>query len=363
MAIPETVELRVEEAGAGWRARVNSPGGECKSIELQWDGRPPEVLDGLAAAVLPWAMRHGGRLRVHGPMTRGALRGLTEFGNAWARWAPKSLSRVELLADEIRVGRPAVGSGALVAWSGSLASTHTVVRHLDRDGAGSLGIAGVLRIVGLRRGDDAGLDEARRAAESVGKPLIVARTNAGEIGLIDPIIGRLPMVAAALHAAGAGYSCGLHARGWLMEAHRRFPQPGLALPDLLGGDELAVRGDGGFVAPSVQAGEVARYPAFLAAMRETVGRRGRSERAMVALALGAGGAPQRATIGQVLALRMGDSIVAADAEATAGHWMGGGWGARTALRGRVAGRQVANVMRDYARWMQAALRVRPLWPR
>ena len=110
---------------AGWQGMLHRAGTSPVSVCFLTDGKragPPELLDGLAIALLPTAMRVGGCLHVRGPMTRGALRNLTEYAEAWANWRPTAFRPVTITADRVIDGlRPPGNGDALFAWSGGAA--------------------------------------------------------------------------------------------------------------------------------------------------------------------------------------------------------------------------------------------------
>jgi hypothetical protein len=340
--------------------------------------RPLDVLDGLVAGLLPMAMRAGGTLRVRGPLTREAVRNLTEYAETWAHWAPRRFHRVEIVADAIVDGlRPAGDRAAIVAWSGSLRSTHTLVRHAGGLVAAAFPVRAALRVLGLHpedaMDDDAGLVAARAALAATGIPLLAVRTSAAADGLIDPEIGALPIVAAALHAAGAGHAVGLHARRWLLAAQLRYPRPEPALTDLLSGAEFTVRADGGAVAPPRMVADLAEHPSLASTISDC--RRVPRHRppcgrcagcTLLALAFAAASHSRRdlhARLGRIAALPFADPTTAADAEATLAPWRGADGRDRRVLAASVALARLAVELRDTGRWLGAAAGVRAPWPR
>lgn len=368
-----------------WQGTLYGPAGRVTELRLRLVGDSltlPPVLDGLVGAMLPVVMRAGGVLHVRGSMTRGALRNLTEFSEAWADWRSSHFHRVTIEADRV-VDGPALPASdeAILAWSGSLRSTHTLVRHLDGLVPGHFKVRAALRVLGLRGTDDdvddaVALEGARLALAPDGVDLRAVRTNAAAARLIDPEIGVLPVVGAALHAVSARCIVSLHARSWLFAAHLRFPRPGPVLQDLYSGDRFAVRADGGVTSPPEMAEAVSRHPALAAAISDCErGPRhappcGRcADCTLTALAfLAAGHSPPRpqlrARLAGVAMLPFRDPVRAADAEATLAGWRRGG---HPALRGILAARAavaraVTNV-RDHGRWLGAMAGLRPPWPR
>jgi hypothetical protein len=150
------LQLRSAVNGA-WRARLVGNGGRTRDLLLASDVevRPPVALDGLAAAALPVAMR--GKfdvLRVHGPVTHGALWRLLEYARIWHLWSPEQFHPTRIEAQSVLNGQaPDAAAPALVAWSGSVHSSYTLVRMLEHQVAGAPAVGGVVRISGIRPGD------------------------------------------------------------------------------------------------------------------------------------------------------------------------------------------------------------------
>jgi hypothetical protein len=384
-AVPSFTLERACVAGdaAGWRGVLHRADAPQLSVQffIAEDGpTPPDILDGLAIAFLPLVMRAGGSLHVRGPLTRGALRNLTEYSESWANWRPAAFHRVTITADEIvDLPRLSVPDEALVAWSGGLRSTYTLVRHRDRLIPGAFGVRAAVRVVGLDReagdaaADDAGGDAvAALGAEGIGA--ITVRTDARRQGLIDREIGGLPIVAAALHAVSGAGTIGLHARRWHFGAQLRFPRPGPALADLLSGDAFAVRADGGAASPALMAEAVGRHEALAAVLSDC--RRSRPgppcgtcpECTLLALAFAARGLPcprsrLRISVPAVARLPFGDPVVAADAIATLRDWSSDRSGWQTLLRARVGLNRLAVDVRDHFRWAGAVAGLLAPWPR
>lgn len=378
--------LEAEEtnpAGAGWGAAFHGPDGRTSHLEIQWPGDrrvAPTVLDGFAAAVLPAVLRSGGTLRVRGSLTRGALRNLTELGEAWANWRPEDFHPLSIEAERVLDDLPSGGAEAVVAWSGTLRSTHTLVRHLDGLVPGSFKVRAAVRVQGLRLGENEReatreLEGARRALAPERLEIIAVRVNTAVARLRDPEMGALPIVAAALHAVGAPSPSGLHARGWHFGAQRKYPRPGPALQDLFSGDRFSIRADGGTASPPEMVEDVSRHPALAACVSDCravapaaspCGRCGGCT--LLALAFRAAGrAPShpslRPGILRAASLPFRDAALAADAEATLSHWRGRrGW-LRGVLASRSAADRVRVVLRDNLRWLASTAGLMPPWPR
>ncbi len=376
-----TVLKTVDEEQPGWRARVHHPDGRTSNLELiplDTAIARPTVLDGLVAAVLPIAMRTGGTLRVEGSLTRGALRNFIEFAEAWSNWRPDQFHRIAVQATHLVDGqRSATGHTALAAWSGSLRSTHTLVRHRDALLQAPFTLRGALRVWGLhpaeRNADHRqALAPARDALAELGLPLLVVRAHADDI-FTDPEIGSLPLVAAALHLVGAGCAVGLHARSWLFTAQQRYPRPGPVLPDLLSGDAFSVRADGGTTSPPAMLRAVLQHPTLARVISdcETSPRHappcGRCVRcALLALAWSAAGGDNQPYPTRWLAtarIPLADPCRAAEAEAILQDDSDTKDIARTLLAARTTINRTKLRLRDTCRWLGAAVGLRKPWPR
>ena len=365
---------RVDVPGgtAGWQGMLHRVGTSPVSVRFLTDGKrvgPPELLDGLAIALLPMAMRVGGSLHVRGPLTRGALRNLTEYTEAWANWRPTAFRPVTITADRVIDGlRPPGNGDALFAWSGGVRSTHTLVRHLDRFVPGAFGVRAAVRIVGLERDASGtvrrdGEEDAFAALRAEGIEAIVVRTDARTRGVIDPETGVLPIFAAALHTVSADSTIGVHARSWVLIAQQRFPRPGPPCQTC----SAAMRSPYGPTA-------VRHSP--LAAVVSDCRRVPRSSYpcgrcpgcTLFALAFAARGLPsprihRRLSVPGVVGLPFRDPIIAADATATLEDWAGHPRGWRSVLRARVGLNLAVIGVRDHLRWAGALVGLLPPWPR
>ncbi len=94
------------------------------------DVAPPQVLDGFVFGIIMYAMRLGQDIRVHGDLSRQAIRNLYELQDAWALWNPAMYHKIDIMPDA------AVGASldtreeeAIAAYSGGVDSTFTILRH------------------------------------------------------------------------------------------------------------------------------------------------------------------------------------------------------------------------------------------
>jgi len=382
MFVLDRVDSR--QGASGWEGHLQHPDGGTTTLGFQAIGdgpQPPDHCDGLAIAFLPLVMRRGGGLHVRGSLTRGAIRNLTEYAEAWASWSPAGFGRVVITADAVLDGlRPPACHEAVCAWSGSLKSTHTLVRHLDALAPGTFRVRAAVRVLGLRP-NAASLSDADTLLPSLeslgieGVPLLAVRTNAATAGAIDREIGPLPLVAAALHMIGGGCSSGLHSRSWPLTAQLRYPRPGVAIQDLLCGDTFAVRADGGAATPPRMVADVGRHRALARVLSDCRDRErheppcGRCPACdLLALAFVAwcGDCPLptlRLAASRVARLPFQDPVVSAEAEGILEDWGRGPASLRTILRLRVGCSRLGIDVWDHWRWVCAALGVSPPWPR
>jgi hypothetical protein len=364
-----------------WQCVLRSSSGPARSLRLRVLSESvslPPVLDGLVMAVLPIAMREGGPLRIEGCVTRGALRNASEFTEAWSKWDPQRYTPVEVIPDEITDhARLAEGHDAVFAWSGSLRSTHTFVRHRHGLVRAPYRAKRVLRVLGLSSQPDPDRDQVeslRKTVARMGGPLVVVDSNAAVAGFIDPEIGVLPIVAAALHAVGEGCTAGIHSRPWLLAAQRRYPRPGLALPDLLSGDRFAIRADGGTSSMSRMVRDLIRHRCLGAVTSNCVVQPrhlppcGECPRC-VAMALALLAAAEKQALGSSVGLRhlfsisFGDPVFSSDVEAILQDWTSTHTVSREAWRSRAAIARLGVSVVDHLRWLGSATGLRPPWPR
>ena len=373
--------LEVEELGPrGWKTNLVRAQGHTVRLELRalsGDLSVPAVLDGLVAATLPFAMTDQATLFVNGPLTRGALRNFTEFAEAWHSWNPTRFHRLHIHAATIVDGRSYRGPHqAVAAWSGSLRSTHTLIRHATGMVPGAFVLHSALRVIGLHPGDEAtGLEPARRALAALGLPLSIVQVYTDAPRLLDPEIGALPWVASALHAVAGGERIGLHARSRRCTATQYYPRPGPDLPDCLSGDTQPVRADGGAASPPRMARDLQPHPA-LTALVSNCHRNPRHQPpcgicpncTLLKLAFTACGAPQPAqrhppNCLKIATLPLGNPVWLDDARSTLNDWTARSTTRQCALSARCAIADKAARAGETARWLAALVgRHRP-WPR
>ena len=146
---------------------------------------PPTVLDGPLFSTLMIPMRHGGRvLEIDGPISAAAMRNVQAFQEAWVSMLPDRLNFVEVVPKEVVEDLPVRGRAAVLAFSGGLDCTFTLLRHAKKLlGHGSYPITHALMVHGLdlqlrRKGIFKNLRQrVAPLLDELGVKLIVARSN------------------------------------------------------------------------------------------------------------------------------------------------------------------------------------------
>lgn len=337
----------------------------------------PSVLDGLVAAALPFVMQGGGHLRVEGTLSRGALRGYTEFAEAWNNWNPRRFKRLRIHADAIsNDGRYTGSHRAIAAWSGSLRSTHTLINHAKQLVPGAYPLMGAMRVIGLHPDDDAVKQEAVRSSlAAFGLPLYVVRVRSDMPWVMDREIGALPWIASALHAVAGGRAIGLHARSRRCTATIRYPRPGPDLFDFLSGDAQPIRADGGAATPTKIARDLAKYPE-LAALVSNCHRNPRhqppcgqcADCLLAGLAVYGGGMPQPFPIRRpghfsVATLPFRNPVHVDDAISILSDWYADDEGLKNTLSNRCRRYHITDRFQEASRWLGSMVGLHPVWPR
>ncbi len=365
---PGSCQLALAGAGmAPIRFGFTATDGDAASLAPATTPDGVVLLDGPAFAALPVAMRARRALHVAGPISRRALRDLTEYAATWASFTSRTdtLAAVEVSADAVLdLAAPPLGETALLAWDGGLAAAAMLVRHHQRHVTGALRPAGLVHVAGLATPEhDQAVVEAIAPAAAEGIALIRLTTDAVSAGAFDRTCGRLPLATAALHLAGGPHRIGLVARNWTYPALLGLYRPQPHAPDMLSGDLFSVATDGGGLSPADQAGLAARMPAIAAAIRP---RRPR-DADLAALGFAAtGGEPpaavrRRSPLAAAFRLDLGDRVgAAAAAMIGAGSSRGA---AMSVLRARLAVAQAGKSIGEYGRWAGAMLGLREPWPR
>lgn len=366
------LRLQVESSSEGW---ILNLGGVARRLRLDHVGRlasPPSVLDGAAFAALPLALREGRPLHVEGRLSRGALRNLRELAEAWADWSPERFQAVAVSCDEVADDRLMSGDAAIAAWSGDLRSTFTALGGELSLRESGFRIDEVVHVTGL---SDPPLtaDASARLTEAfagLGIALTLVRTNAAEAGFVDPAIGVLPLVTAALHLVSDGrVGTTVHARARPMGVQLVRPRSEPTLGDAHSGDRLRVIAVGGTTSAPVMAAHVAgRVGAadLLDVCRASGFRAPRCGRcrdcAIIDLGLVGAGLAEGGTAVTLPDPWPEDAGVAAEEALALWDWSGPRR-LRARLAARVATRDLSRARRDQAHWREAQKGAAEPWPR
>lgn len=182
------VYLEESRSAAEVRRCYRIEGGEGARIwyRIYGDVLPPPEVSGEAALVstVCYAMRRGLDLHISAPVSRRLLAGLEEYQAAWTLWCPKLFSRVEVTADAETRDDPTEDRSGVMAYSGGVDSTFTLLRHSRKQaGRGCCDLVSAVFVHGFdiplaqREGFDLARRRAAEATASCGVPLTVVETN------------------------------------------------------------------------------------------------------------------------------------------------------------------------------------------
>jgi len=88
------------------------------------------LLDGHVFAILLYACSLGKPLKIHGAISRTALRNIDELQLAWGKWKPDVYKKIDVIPDRVDYKiRQHDGGKAIAAFSGGVDATFTALRH------------------------------------------------------------------------------------------------------------------------------------------------------------------------------------------------------------------------------------------
>jgi len=260
-------------------ARLVSEGGRQAGLHVDVPERHGPLVGATAHAFtilgLFSAMRRGGRLHVHAPVSRTLRANLQEFSIAWSQWAPELYRPLTITSEgeqEAAVGRK---DCVLLPFSGGLDSCHnlwTLLAEVER--GDSPAVAGIQALLvhgfDIPLEDEIAFEKAEKNAEailkSVGVELISVRCN----------IRRLPhhwenehgaALAACLHLFDAAFDRGLVA-GSHSYASLRFPWGSNPISDpLLSSDSMQIEYRGLAYGRNQKARMIAEWPEAMQRLR------------------------------------------------------------------------------------------------
>jgi hypothetical protein len=252
-------------------ALLDQPGHEPVSLWFsvpeRWERALSPDCDHLVIGALPLAMSRGADLAVHGRAGPTLLRNLEEFMAAMSRWQPDVLRQVAISADEEREAEPpAADAGAVLAYSGGVDSTFTLLHHL-KGGAGrrTRRIAAAMMIHGreIRLADGEAFEATARKSEEflapLGVELIRAATNFTEVVRFWRF-WQGAVLAASMSMLKGGFSAGLVSASWSY-GQLRMPQGSDPITDpLLSGRHFRILHEGAGFTRVEKIRELARWP-------------------------------------------------------------------------------------------------------
>jgi hypothetical protein len=186
MSLRVFLDERRSEAEIERRYRIE--GGEGAEIwfRIYGDVLPPPEVDGDAAllSTLSYAMRRGLDLHIGAPVSRHLLAQLDDYQAAWSSWCPKLFSRITVTADAERLEYPTGDRRGVMAYSGGVDSTYTLLRHSRKEaGRASCELVTAMFAHGFdiplaqREAFDSARRKAAGATAFCGVPLTVVETN------------------------------------------------------------------------------------------------------------------------------------------------------------------------------------------
>jgi len=360
------------------------PGSQPINVWFESLARPldmPENLDGFITLMLPALIRADNAVHVAGTLTRDIVRNLTDLSEGWEDWNADRYSALSISADHI-IDPPVstFSKRAAFAWSGSLRSTHTLVRHFARRVPASVRVARIVHVIGLQ-GDAGAISaeaiaaEVTNRADRIDAPVECVRTNLRDVVSGEAEMGVLHVVAAALHLTARDLTLAFHARRWPFSAQLRYPRPEPAFPDVFSGSRLLVRADGGTTTPTQMVREVREHAPFLLDAISGCTMRPRftspcgacSGCIITSLAFAAASIPHPAlptpTASDIERLQWDDPTVATEATEIASDWPKPGSRLHRTLCRRVERDRASVTRTEIRRWLASAAGIGPIWPR
>lgn len=225
---PHTLVVSVRETrarGRVWRA-VDYEAPEARhvrgSIEYTFLGQvlPPPLVshDFALLAVLFLGMSKGLDIHVRGRISRVLLANLEEFQDAWCAWRPRSYTKIRITADEESAAGPAGDGRAILAYSGGVDASFTLLRHTGADaGAGrrrqKIGAAAIINGLDIPPDHQAVFQEAVASARATLKdfdlPLTVIESNWKQVACTDWAMEYFVGLASCLYPFAGLMSVGL----------------------------------------------------------------------------------------------------------------------------------------------------------
>ncbi len=273
----EYLNLEVSNSVAGGKSkRVTSlyAGGATKKIEIfyEFDRIIPwsedTLLDGHVLAVLLYASSQGKDLKVHGTLSRTAMRNIEELLMAWGRWKPDIYKKISILPDRVVDTRKQhAEERAISAFSGGVDAMFTALSHTSLlPEAVRYPLGSVLMVHGFdvdiynSTAFEQLTKRVRPALDSLSLELRTLRTNSRELKLQDWDYSHGLELAACLHMYSDEFAFGL--------IGSTDPYEALVLPwgsnpvtdHLMSGGNFSIVHDGAGFSRTEKVAKISAYP-------------------------------------------------------------------------------------------------------
>lgn len=151
----------------------------------------PQSMDGIAAAVIFYAMRCGQPLQLEGKIGAATLRNLTELQRAWSVWKPSCYQVVPIYHDGVEETRTRPKESAISAFSGGVDAFFNLVHNSEQPVPLRYPISHALLVHGfdIPLAKEAAFERVaadyKEILKTFGVELITIRTNLKEISFTD----------------------------------------------------------------------------------------------------------------------------------------------------------------------------------
>lgn len=240
---------------------------------------PPtlETLDMAAIAFYHYAARLGVNIFLEGSVSKQLLENLEWFADLWWRWRPDLYHKITITAEteiDDRGTSPA-GNSAILAYSGGVDSSATLVQHMTSPGRRKRRIESALLIHGfdMPLSKTQGFAELKRRVQetlhSFDIPLTVVKTNLKESVVGDWGMEHGAALASCLNAYAGRFDYGLLAEDifsqdlgdWLPWGNNPLTVP------LLSSGQFKVQSDGGELTRLEKVDLISKYPVIMKNLR------------------------------------------------------------------------------------------------
>ncbi len=233
---------------------------------MEWS--PDSLLDGHVFAIFLYACSRGKPLKVHGALSRTALRNLEELQLVWCRWKPALYKRIEIIADHIdNKHMRRTQEKTLSAFSGGVDATFTALRHTKLLPENlRYPLSSVLMVHGFdvdlynMSGFSQLKNRVKPLLDDIGLELRTIRTNSRELKLQDWNDSHGLELAACLHMYSDEFEFGLIGSSG---PYDYFAMPWGSSPvadHLISGSKLSIIHDGAGFTRTDKVAEIIKFP-------------------------------------------------------------------------------------------------------